>query len=97
MSKERKGATTVKVSIPHETLQEVDARAKAESQFRSHWILDSIESRLNETVGVPLQRCNIPLAVSLALKASNGKLSRLEAEHLVSKTIIALASDDPRS
>jgi hypothetical protein len=97
MSKDRKGATTVKVAIPDQLLQEVDARAKEESQFRSHWILDSIESRLNGTVGVPLKRCNIPLAVSLALKASNGKISRLEAEHIVSKTIIALASDDPTS
>jgi metal-responsive CopG/Arc/MetJ family transcriptional regulator len=95
MSKERKNATTIKVAIPDHLLSEVDARAKEESQFRSHWILDSIESRLNGTIGVPLKRCNIPLAVSLALKASNGKLTRIEAEHIVSKTIIALASDDP--
>ena len=93
MSKERKGATTVKVSIPDDLLLQVDAKAKEESKFRSHWILESIESRLNGTIGVPLQRCNIPLAVSQVLKASNGKLTRNEAEHLVSKTIIALAAN----
>ena len=93
MTKERKGATTVKVAIPDHLLTEVDARAKSESKFRSHWILESIESRLNGAIGVPLQRCNIPLAVSKVLTAAQGKLSRTEAEHLTSLVIIALAAD----
>jgi len=94
MSKTRANSTTVKVAIPNDILQLVDSKVKEAAQPRSHWILDSITSRIDGTVGVPLQRCNIPLAVSRVLKEARGKLTRPEAEHITSLVIIALASND---
>jgi len=89
-AKDRSNATVVKVAIPDDLLPSVNAAAEAKSQFRSHWIIDAIHSRL-ASGDAALDRSKFPATVTSILKATNGKLSRTECEHLVSLVIIGMA------
>ena len=89
-SKTRKGATTVKVSIPDDLMPQVNDAAAAVPCARSHWIIDAIEARLGKGDAF-VKRENYPAACTAVLKATNGKLSRMEAEHVVALAISKMA------
>ena len=89
-SKTRKDAFTVKVSIPNDLLPKVDDAAASVPCPRSHWIIDAIEARLGKGDAF-VKRENYPAACTAVLKATNGKLSRLESEHVVALAISKMA------
>jgi hypothetical protein len=92
-SHERKGSTTVKIAVPDDLLPRITLAAKSAAQPRSHWLLEAAQQRLSNGSAM-LDRASYPKAVQGVLKATNGKLSRLEAEHAVALVINAMAKDN---
>ena len=88
--KTRKGATTVKVSIPDTLLPQVNEAAAKAACARSHWIIDAIQARLGSG-DATVRRSHYPAACTAVLKATSGKLTRQEAEHVVALTIKTMA------
>ena len=84
--------TTVKASIPDDLLPSINAAAAAANQNRSQWLLEAAKRHLTPSVNL-INRNGYPLAIQGVLKASNGKLSHLEAEHAVALVINALAAE----
>ena len=89
-SKNRKGIKTVEVAIPDDLLPQVNEAAASVPCPRSHWILDAIEARLGKGDAF-IKRENYPAACTAVLKATNGKLSRMESEHVVALAISKMA------
>ena len=65
------------------------AAAASTGQYRTHWIVDTIRARLDSGIAT-IDRQRIPATVSKVLRATNGKLSRIECEQIVSLCIIGL-------
>ena len=85
----KKNAFSVEFVCPEELREPMAAAAASTGQYRSHWIIDTIRARLDSGIAT-IDRQRIPATVSKILRATNGKLSRLECEQIVSICIIGL-------
>lgn len=85
----KKNSFTIEFACPEDLRQPMEAAAASTGQYRSHWILDTIKSRL-ESGAASIDRQRIPATVAKVLRATNGKLSRLECEQIVSLCIVGL-------
>ena len=85
----KKNTFTIEFACPNELREPLEAAVAATGQYRTHWILDTIKNRLESGIAT-IDRQRIPATVSKVLTATNGKLSRLEAEQIVSLCIIGL-------
>ena len=85
----KKDSFTVEFTCPNELRASLEAAVASTGQYRTHWILDTIKARLDSGIA-KIDRQRIPATVSKVLRATNGKLSRLECEQIVSLCIIGL-------
>ena len=77
----------ITLSLDKKVLARVMQQASLNSELRTKWISDAITARLNEHnfgTGVYAK------AVSAALYASQGKLSRVDAESIAAKIITVI-------
>jgi len=91
MSRQRANSTVVKLAVPDDLLPTIDAVVADAGQPRSHWILDAIQQRLNPSNKPDSPSANYARAATAVLKATNGKLTRQEAEHCVALVITSMA------
>jgi len=75
-------ATTIKLTVSDEMLDQLNSIAATQNITRAELIRQSISQSLH-----PFKRENYPKTCTEVLRATNGKLSRLESEHLVSVVI----------
>jgi hypothetical protein len=85
----KKNAFSVEFVCPEELRERMAAAAASTGQYRTHWIVDTIRARLDSGIAT-IDRQRIPATVSKVLRATNGKLSRIECEQIVSLCIIGL-------
>ena len=90
MSTKRAGCREIHCNLPNELFDAVEAaRGKT---HRSHWLIEAVEDRLRGTGG-NIARENYPRATAKVLQITSGKLSRLEADHVVAAVITALSNE----
>lgn len=90
MSTKRQGCREIHCNLPQELFDAVENnRGKT---HRSHWVIEAIQDRLRGTGG-NMARENYPLATAKVLQVTQGKLTRLEADHVVAAVITAMAHD----
>ena len=93
MSTSKANCRKVEINVPQDLFDRLTVAATNTSQPRSHWICDAIDSKL-DSGDAKLDRKNFPRTVASVLQALNGKINRVEAEHIVSLAIIGMASND---
>ena len=79
----------VSLILDPDLLKQVEAEAERQDQVRTVWIQGAINQRLGHSSGVK----NFNRAVSAAMQAGRGKLSRHEAMSVAAKVITALNQD----
>ena len=92
MSTSKANCRKVEINVPQDLFDRLTVASTNSSQPRSHWICDAIQFRL-DSGDAKLDRSNFPATVASVLKATNGKLSRIEAEHLTSLVIIGMSTN----
>ena len=80
-------STTIKLAVSDDMLEQLNTAATSHSLTRAEIIRRAISGSLH-----PMKRENYAKTCTEVLKATNGKLSRLEAEHLVSVVIKGMAA-----
>ena len=78
---------TIKVCVSDEMLTQLNAQAETEGMPRSEFIRRTLAGELH-----PFVLENYPRTCADVLKATNGKLSRAEVDHVVSVVIKGMAS-----
>ena len=78
---------TIKVCVSDEMLTQLNAQAELEGMPRSEYIRRTMAGELH-----PLVLENYPKTCADVLRATNGKLSRAEVDHVVSVVIKGMAS-----
>ena len=78
---------TIKLAVSNEMLTQLDNQAQVEGMPRSEFIRRTLSGQLH-----PLVLENYPKTCADVLRATNGKLSRAEVDHLVSVVIKGMAS-----
>ena len=78
-------ANTIKVCVSDEMLEQLNAKAELEGMNRAEFIRRTLAGELH-----PVVLENYSKTCSDVLRATNGKLSRLECEQIVSLCIIGL-------
>ena len=78
---------TIKLTVSDEMLTQLDSQAETEDIPRAEIIRRAISGSLQ-----PMKRDNYAKTCVDVLKTTNGKLTRLEAEHLVSVVIKGMAA-----
>ena len=78
---------TIKVCVSDEMLTQLNAQAELEGMPRSEYIRRTMAGELQ-----PLVLENYPKTCAEVLRATNGKLSRAEVDHVVSVVIKGMAS-----
>lgn len=90
MSKKKPGFTIAEVTLPDDLANRIADVCPVVGQSRNQWLLEAATQRLHGASGA-LSHTNFPATVVEVLKVTNGKLSRLEAEHLVALVITEMA------
>jgi len=80
----------VKVSFDADTLAAIDEAAQQSNQYRSTWLREAATMRLTHGSG-QIDRTRYPDAVRAVLRIADGRLSRLQAEHIAAKVISTIA------
>ena len=80
-------ANTIKVCVSDEMLDQLNARAELEGMNRAEFIRRTLAGELH-----PVVLENYSKTCSDVLRATNGKLTRAEVDHLVSVVIKGMAS-----
>ena len=80
-------STTIELTVPHQMLEQLNIAATKHSLSRAEIIRRAISGSLQ-----PMKRDNYAKTCVDVLKTTNGKLTRLEAEHLVSVVIKGMAA-----
>ena len=88
----RANTRKVEVNVPQDLFDRLAVACTNSAQPRSYWICDAIQSRL-DSGDAKIDRSNFTATVASVLKATNGKLSRIEAEHLTSLVIIGMSAN----
>ena len=83
--------TTIQLSVSDEMLAQLNARAKLENVNRAELIRRLISGELHPAVIE-----NYARTCSDVLRATNGKLSRAEVDHVVSVVIVGMAASSTR-
>jgi hypothetical protein len=78
---------TIKLAVSDEMITQLDAQAQLEGMPRSELIRRTLSGQLH-----PFVLENYPKTCAEVLKATNGKLSRAEVDHVVSVVIKGMAS-----
>ena len=78
---------TIKVCVSDEMLAQLNAQAEREGMTRSEYIRRTMAGELQ-----PFVLENYPRTCAEVLRATNGKLSRAEVDHVVSVVIKGMAS-----
>ena len=79
--------TTIKLAVPDDLLTQLNAAAEVEGMPRSELIRRTLSGQLH-----PATIENYPRTCSEVLRATNGKLSRAEVDHVVSVVIKGMAA-----
>lgn len=88
----RANSRKIEINVPQTLFDRLTVACTNTSKPRSHWICDAIQSRL-DSGDAKIDRSNFTATVASVLKATNGKLSRIEAEHLTSLVIIGMSAN----
>ena len=80
-------STTIKVCVSDEMLAQLNAQAAIEGMPRSEYIRRTMAGELH-----PFTLANYPKTCAEVLRATNGKLSRAEVDHVVSVVIKGMAA-----
>ena len=80
----------VTITLSPDVLDRVEKEAERKDQFRTVWIQGAIMNRLQ---GNKTLKGNYAAAVSAALQAGRGKLSRHDAEAVAAKVISTFEAD----
>jgi len=83
----------VEVSFEPETLSAIDEAAQRFSQSRALWLREAATMRLKTGTG-QMDRTRYPDAVREVLRIADGRLSRLQAEHIAAKVISTIAKSE---
>lgn len=86
-------STEVKVSFDQDTLSSIDEAAQRSGQFRSVWLREAATMRLSSGAG-QMDRTRYPDAVRAVLRLADGRLSRIQAEHIAAKVISTIAKSE---
>ena len=78
---------TIKLTVSDEMLAQLNAQAATEGLPRAEFIRRTLAGELH-----PMVLENYPKTCAEVLRATNGKLSRAEVDHLVSVVIKGMAS-----
>ena len=88
----------ITIVVEDDLLAKIDAVAAANGCFRSVWMVDAARERLAGKTADPVPnktlRFNYSAAVSAARRASNGKLSQIDAESIAAEIIVAMSRGD---
>jgi metal-responsive CopG/Arc/MetJ family transcriptional regulator len=88
----------ITIVVEDDLLAKIDACATASNCFRSVWIMEAARDRLEGKTAEPVPnkalRFNYSAAVSAARRASNGKLSQIDAESIAAEIIVAMSRGD---
>ena len=82
---------TIKLAVSDEMLAQLDSQAELEGMPRSELIRRTLSGQLHPAVIE-----NYPKTCSDVLRATNGKLSRAEVDHVVSVVIKGMAADSTK-
>jgi metal-responsive CopG/Arc/MetJ family transcriptional regulator len=82
---------TIKLAISDEMITQLDSRAAIEGMPRSELIRRTLSGQLHPAVIE-----NYPRTCAEVLRATNGKLSRAEVDHLVSVVIKGMAASSTK-
>ena len=82
---------TIKLAVSDEMITQLDSRAELEGMPRSELIRRTLSGQLH-----PMVLENYPKTCADVLRATNGKLSRSEVDHVVSVVIKGMAASSTK-